>query len=106
MVLPRQVLRELQANLSEDELKALFRLVMKYSRQVIVRWEKAKMGTISRYRNLGCRLGDAALAAHLEELGVKVLVTENRHFLEEIEDLPFRRLSASEALAELERPRR
>jgi hypothetical protein len=31
------------------------------------------------------------------------LITENRHFLKELKDLPFRRLSATEALAELEK---
>ena len=61
------------------------------------------MEIIRKYQSLGCKLGDAAIAAHLEELEVKVLITENRHFLEELKDLPFRRLSAIEALAEIER---
>jgi len=39
----------------------------------------------------------------LEELGIEVLVTENRDFLKEIENLPFRTLNAAEALAELKR---
>ena len=103
VILPRQVLRELQANLTEGELRTLFRLLREFPNQTVIHWEKAKMETIGKYQNLGCKLGDAALAAHLEELEVKVLITENRHFLEEIEDLPFRRLSAIEALAELEK---
>jgi len=37
----------------------------------------------------------------LEELGIKVLVTETRDFLEEIENLPFHTLNAAEALAKL-----
>lgn len=103
VILPRQVLCELQANLTESELRALFRLLRKYPNRVLIHWEKAKRDTISKYQSLGCKLGDAALAAHLEELGVKVLITENRHFLEELKDLPFRRLSAIEAIAELEK---
>lgn len=47
-------------------------------------------------------LGDAAVAAHLEEPNIKLLVSENRDFLEEIQELPFRRLSAAQALAEIE----
>jgi hypothetical protein len=43
------------------------------------------------------------VAAHLEELGIKILVSENRDFLEEVRNLPFRRLSATQALAELKR---
>jgi hypothetical protein len=51
---------------------------------------------------LGCKLGDAAVSAYLEEEGVKTLISENRHFLAEITGLPFRVLSAA-ALEELNR---
>lgn len=100
-VLPRQVLLELQANLVEGELKMLFRLLKQSAKGVEVYWDKAKMEDILKYQRLGCKLGDAALAAQLEKLGVRVLITENRHFLEEIKELAFRRLSAKEALTEL-----
>lgn len=103
VILPCQVLRELQANLTESELKNLFRLLKEFQKQIVIHWEKAKRETVRKYQNLGCKLGDAVLAAHLEELGVKVLVTENRHFLEEIQELPFQRLGTIEALAELEK---
>lgn len=106
VVLPRQVLQELLANLVEDELRALFRLLNQFPKRIEFRWEKAEIETIRRYQRLGCKLGDAALAAHLEELGIGVLITENRHFLEEVKDLPFRTLSAAEALAELEQSAR
>ncbi len=56
------------------------------------------METVRKYQSPGCKLGDGAIAAHLKELGVETLITENRHFLEELKDLPFRRLSATEAL--------
>ena len=83
VVVPRQILQEIQANL----------------------WEKTKPDLIARYQNLGCKLGDAAVAAHLEELGIKLLVSENRDFLEELSDLPFRRLSAAQAMTELRQSR-
>jgi predicted nucleic acid-binding protein len=103
VIIPRQVLQELQANLTENELKALFHLLNQIPRQVVIRWKKAEVGIIRKYQNIGCKLGDAALAAHLEELEIDVLITENRHFLEDLKDLPFRRLSAIEALSELEK---
>lgn len=103
LILPRQVLRELQANLTESELRNLFRLLKQLPKQIVIHWEKAETETIGKYQSLGCKLGDAAIAAHLEELEAEVLITENRHFLEELKDLPFRRLSAVEALAELEK---
>lgn len=49
---------------------------------------------------MGCKLRDAAIAAHVEALDVKVLVTENRDFLEEIKRLPFQVLRAKDVLRE------
>ncbi len=103
LVLPRQILQELQANLSEEEIRSLFRLLSRVPERLKINWDKTKTGIIAKYRRLGCKLGDAVIAAHLEELGIEVLVTENRDFLEEIENLPFRTLNAAEALAELKR---
>lgn len=102
VVLPRQILQELQANLSEDEVKTLFRLLTRLPQRLKINWEKAQQEIIAKYQRLGCKLGDAVVAAHLEELEIKVLITENRDFLEEVKQLPFRRLSAAQALAELE----
>lgn len=102
VVLPRQILQELQANLSEDEVRTLLRLLSRLPQKIIINWEKAQQEIIAKYQRLGCKLGDAAVAAHLEELNIKLLVSENRDFLEEIKELPFRRLSATQALAEIE----
>lgn len=101
VVLPRQILQELHANLSEDEIRALFRLLTRVPERLKIDWEKTKPEIITKYQRLGCKLGDAVVAAHLEELDIKILVSENRDFLEEISDLPFRRLSAAQALTEV-----
>jgi predicted nucleic acid-binding protein len=102
IVLPRQILQERQANLSEDEVKTLFRLLSRLPQKIIINWEKAQEKIIAKYQRLGCKLGDAAVAAHLEESHIKLLVSENRDFLEEVKELPFRRLSAAQAVAEIE----
>jgi len=101
VVLPRQVLKELQANLSRDELATLCRLLNHFPDRILLRWNKADLETIRKYQRLGCKLADAAVAAHLEELGLGVLVTENRHFLKEVENLPFRTINAHYALEEM-----
>lgn len=101
VMLPRQILQELQANLVEDELRALFRLLNRLPKSPKIDWQKAPAEIVAKYQQMGCKLGDAVVSAHLEELGVKVLVTENRDFLEELTALPFRRLNASQAMAEL-----
>ena len=99
--MPRQVLRELQANLTSDEMHALFHLFSYYPARVDIRWEKAAPGLIHKYQQMGCKLGDAAVASQVEAMAVETLVSENRDFLEEIQGLPFRILSAEEALREL-----
>jgi len=98
---PRQILRELQANLSDEEMHELFRLLSRYSERVDTQWDKADPLLVKKYQRLGCRPGDAVIAAHLEALEVKTIVSENRHFLSEVQELPFRVLSSSEALSEL-----
>jgi predicted nucleic acid-binding protein len=56
---------------------------------------------IRKYQQLGCKLGDAAVAAHMETLGVGTLVSENRDFLYELKGLPFRVLRAEAIVREL-----
>ncbi|MEO6165307.1 MAG: hypothetical protein ABIP88_14340 [Candidatus Binatia bacterium] len=101
VLLPRQILQELQANFSESEMSSLFRLLNRLPSPPRIDWQKPAQETVAKYLNLGCKLGDAAVSAHLDELSVNVLVTENRDFLEELSGLPFRRLKAREVLAEL-----
>ena len=101
VVVPRQMLKELQANLSRGELVTLFRLLKQYPDRAVLRWSKAGIETIRKYQRLGCKLGDAAVAAHLEELQATAPVTENRHFLKEVDNLPFRTINANRALEEM-----
>lgn len=99
--IPRQILRELQFNLTQEEMRDLFRILNRYPDSIVVQWHKADLALIEKYQRLGSKLGDAAVAAHLEDLGVGTLVSENRDFLQ-IEGLPFRVLSSSDALRELQ----
>jgi predicted nucleic acid-binding protein len=98
---PHQVFLELQANLDPEELKRYFRLIHLYPNRIELSWEKADLELTKKYRDLGCKLGDAAIAAHLEMMRIKTLVSENRDFFEEIKGLPFRVLRVREALLEL-----
>jgi predicted nucleic acid-binding protein len=99
--IPRQIIRELQSNLRPREVHELFGLFKRYPDRVRFSWKTTTLASIEKFQRLGCKLGDATVAAHLEEEGVKVLVSENRHFLAEIHGLPFRVLNATEALEEL-----
>jgi hypothetical protein len=99
--IPRQVLLELRANLSDEEMREFFRLLNRHSGRSDIHWEKVESSLIHKYQRLGCKLGDAAVSAHLEALGVGMLVSENRGFLYEITGLPFRVLRAQEFLQAL-----
>ena len=102
VVLPRQILQELQANFSVSEMSALFRLLNRIPIPPKIEWQKPAQETVAKYQSMGCKLGDAAVSAHMEELSISILVTENRDFLEALTGLPFRRLRAREVLAELQ----
>jgi predicted nucleic acid-binding protein len=99
---PRQILLELHANLSQEEMDDFFRLLNRHPEQRKISWDKVEPALIHKYQQLGCKLGDATVAAHLEVLGVKLLVSENRDFLTEIAGLPFRVLSAEAFLEQLD----
>ena len=101
--IPRQIIRELQNNLQPDEVHDLFRLVNRYPDRIRINWKITTFALIEKFQRSGCKLGDAVVAAHLEEQGVQTLISENRHFLAEIPDLPFHVLSAAEALKEMGR---
>jgi predicted nucleic acid-binding protein len=99
--IPRQVIRELQNNLQPDEVFELFELFNHYPDRIRIDWKIIPNALIQKFQLLGCKLGDAVIAAHLEQQGVHTLISENRHFLNEIPNLPFRVLSAEAALEKM-----
>ena len=42
IVLPRQILQELQANLSENEISTLFRLLSRFPGRLKISWDKTR----------------------------------------------------------------
>jgi hypothetical protein len=99
--LPRQIIRELQNNLHSDEVHELFGLFKRYPDRIKINWKTTTLALIEKLQRLGCKLGDAAVAAHLVEESVETLISENRHFLADLPGLPFRVLSATAALEEM-----
>ena len=101
--IPRQIIRELKNNLRPDEVSELFGLFNQYSDRIRIDWKLIPFKLIEKFQCLGCKLGDAVVTAHLEEQRVHTLISENRHFLKEIPDLPFRVFSSTAALEEMNR---
>ncbi|MGH7455680.1 MAG: hypothetical protein ACRENG_30270 [bacterium] len=79
----------------------MFSLFGRYPDRIRINWKTTTLALIEKFQRLGCKLGDAAVAAHLEEEGVETLISENHHFLAEIPNLPFRVLNATATLEEM-----
>ncbi len=97
LYIPYQVALELQHNLTPAEMRDVVRATQTC---IEVHWDyfPAKPDRIAAYTAMGARFGDAAVAAQLEAAGVQWLVSENRHFLSELDGLPFRVLAAGELI--------
>lgn len=100
---PLQVIVELQKNLDSAEI-ARFYAIARESGAFDFDYRAASAELRAKFEARGARKGDAAIAAQLQAAGVRWLVSENRHFLAEIRDLPFTVLSAADALAMLDAP--
>jgi predicted nucleic acid-binding protein len=98
VVIPRQLLKELNINLSEEESRDFYQLINQHPEIIEVNWEPASAPRVKFFEQRGCRKGDAVIAAHAEALGVKIIVSENRQFLRTLTDLPIRIISSEDAL--------
>jgi predicted nucleic acid-binding protein len=101
VVIPFQVLKELNANLTDDETQDFYQLVNQHPDLIELRWEPAPVTRVKFYERRGCRKGDAAIAAHAEALGIRTIVSENRQFLQTMEGLPMEIVNSAVALARL-----
>ena len=98
---PLQVYVEIKRNLTPDEMKMFFRslqLASGLERSFLPAERKRRV----YWERHGAKKGDAVIIAQLEAANVGFLVSENRHFLEEVPNLPFEVLSAADALARLD----
>jgi len=103
VVIPLQVLKELNVNLTKDEISNFYNLISQQPEWMELSWAAAPAERVSFYQERGCRKGDAVIAAHAEALGVRSIVSENRQFLQTVKDLPLEIVSATDALARLAR---
>ena len=99
VVIPLQILKELNANFTKEEARVFHQLVNDYPDLVELNWKPAPGERVKYFESRGCRKGDAIIAAHAEACKVDLIVTENRQFLQTITDLNARILSPADALA-------
>ena len=98
VVIPLQLIKELNVNLSEDETRDFYQLVNQHPEIIELSWEPAPVDRIKFFQAKGCRKGDAVIAAHAEALKVEIIVSENRQFLQTIKDLPIQIITSEDAL--------
>jgi predicted nucleic acid-binding protein len=97
VLIPLQVLKELNLVLSEAEIQDFYRLVNQYSDFIELSWDPVMVEQVRSYEERGCRKGDAVIAAHAEASGITTIVSENRQFLQAIQDLPIKIITPREA---------
>ena len=101
VVIPLQVLKELNLTLTENEMRGLYRLINQNTDLVELSWQPAPLERVAFYQERGCRKGDAVVAAHAEALAVKTIVSENRQFLQTLREIPMALITAHEAATRL-----
>lgn len=98
---PKEVISELHRNLLPEEQTAVYD-AFDEALEVALDYEPPPQSLLAHYRSLGAKKGDAIIAAHLHGAGIRWLISENRHFLFEILNLPFTILRADDVIAMLE----
>ena len=101
LVIPERILRELSANLTPVEMNEFYDLFDAAS-DVLLDWTPPPEDIVQHYRALGCKRGDAFVAAGIQLLGATCFISNNRHFLVNVKGLPFRVVAPETALAEIE----
>ncbi len=97
ILVPLQVQVELKRNLRTPQVQGVFRALHR-ARSVTFDFERVTAVRILEWEARGAKKGDAVIAACLQRTGVSYFISENRHFLRELSDLPFRVVSSAEAV--------
>lgn len=98
--IPLQILLELQHNLTASEMRGVFLALAKAK---VVTWDYtlAPLELVRKWEQRGAKKGDAVVAAHLESANIRYFVSENRHFLAELLELPFVVLTSEKVTQQL-----
>lgn len=66
VVIPLQVLKELNLTFTETEMRYFYRLINQNPDLIELSWQPAPLERVTFYQERGCRKGDAVIAAHAE----------------------------------------
>ena len=94
--IPRLIVEEVGRHLTPEEFREFIEFIMSLTvidEDFVVPFE---LGV--KYEAEGLKPADAFIAAYVEWTGADALVTENRHFLRQRDNLPFKVLNAADCL--------
>lgn len=98
VVIPRLVLKEVTRNLNQAQIKALYTLLRQAPHLVIVE-DPVPDELIQKYVALGLReKADAVIGAFVEWQKAKYIISDSRHFLDELHSKTFEVISPEEFL--------
>lgn len=101
--LPRLITDEVRRNLSPESNRnfmAFITSLAEIDEDFVVSFELG-----AKYEALGFKEADAFISAYTEWVGADALVTENRHFLKRMDNLPFIVITAEECLRIMNLPK-
>ena len=97
-VIPRLILKEVTRNLNQAQVKALYALLSQAPHVTVVE-DPVPAKLVEKYVALGLReKADAIIGAFAEWQGVKYIISDNRHFLDELHGSAFEVVSPEEFL--------
>jgi predicted nucleic acid-binding protein len=99
--MPLQVLLELQRNLTMNEMRDVF-IALSKAKEIQWDYALAQIDLIAQWQVQGAKKGDAVIIAHLQAANIPYLVSENRHFVVELPELPFKVLTSEVVMNALE----
>ena len=93
------IIREVIRNLKESQIKEFYNII--FNKNINFHGQKLSLQLLTKYKKLGLKKGDIAIAAFCENVMADYLVTENRHFLKAKKFNEFKALSLKELLGKL-----
>ncbi len=93
------ITKEVINNLSEPLIKNFYDFL--FRNNINVSYRKMPFSLFNKYKNLGLKKGDIAIAAFCDMIGAEYLISENRHFLKGIKNTKFKIVNVGQFLKKL-----
>jgi predicted nucleic acid-binding protein len=98
VVIPRLIIKEVTRNLTQTQGKALYKLLNQSAHFAIIE-EPVPKELVQKYIALGLKeKADAVIGAFAEWQGVNYIISDNRHFLDELQSNAFKVVNPEEFL--------